>query len=91
MRQSRAVQMLMARMQERGTWLHIINAAAAVSGIALSDTDKEVWAMGGLVVSTLIGVLTKERTDHEWTKQEMKEMADKMPLPPPTATTKGKK
>lgn len=85
------MQMLMDRLQERGTWLHIITAVASVGGITLSDTDKEAWAMGGLVVSTLIGVLTKERRVHKWTKQEMQDMAVKMPPPPLNDGTEGRK
>jgi len=82
------MQALMNRMQERGTWLHIINAGASISGVVLSDTDREVWAMGGLFVSTIIGVLTKEDDAHKWTKKQMKELAEKMPPQAPTAPRK---
>lgn len=88
MLRSRAMQGLMNRMQERGTWMHIITAGASIAGLTLSDTDREFWAMGGLFVSTLIGVLTKEDDAHKWTKGQMKELAEKMPPKVPAAPRK---
>lgn len=61
MRRSRAWRSLIERLQERSTWGHIITAATAITGMKLTPEHTEMWTMAGLIVSTIIGVLTKER------------------------------
>ena len=58
---SPAVRALVARLQERGTWLHIINAATVLLGVKLAPEHQELWLTLGVVAGTVLGVLTKER------------------------------
>ena len=90
MRLPRFARLLINRLQERSTWMHIVTVVATMSGVSLSETHAEMWMMGGLIVSTVIGVLTKEDDAHKWTKGQMKELADKMlPLAKPAPRKDG--
>lgn len=56
---------LLERFQERGTWAHLANLAATTCGTVLAPEWRETIAWGGVLLASVIGILTIEKAPRQ--------------------------